>query len=195
MKHKTIIFFIWLYFLNYGFLSAETQNDLITEPIQKLVSMFETGDTINIDQITTEKFIVTMFDTSTAENQNEIIKFHNKYINPPKTMFRSATSVIKLDKIVLQNEQRICATGFITETFISSHKKRPYTFENQWSALLEKKDGKWKISMLHISTSPDNNPMAKIGENMKYWWGLYGAAFGTAFSFLIFMSTGRTKKA
>lgn len=70
------------------------------------------------------------------------------------------------------------AHGTTEEEVVTSVGNR-FNYTGQWTAVLRKRDGEWKILRIHGSMDPINNPfVSTMGSSMSIVYGLIGLAVG-----------------
>lgn len=65
-------------------------------------------------------------------------------------------------------------------------------FQSNWTAVLRKRDGQWKLLRLHSSMNPVSNPfVASVVRGNSILWGCVGAAAGVVVGWLLSRMVGR----
>jgi ketosteroid isomerase-like protein len=144
-------------------------NELITFR-KELTTAYNAGDIDKVAAFLDDNVIVTWQNAHVNKGPKEFKAYCEKMLRGPDHMVESSTIDPKPELSVLYNDNKTAVAYGSSRDHYKLTDGKDFEQDTRWSSTLVKKNGKWKVVSVHISTNMFDNPVLHIAMQRTAWW-------------------------
>lgn len=148
--------------------SREADHDALRQLRAKVVTAINQQDVKSLSECFTREFVLTMSDQTVITNATQLEEYYNRMFKDPQGPLSKIETTAEADVLTrFTGENTGYTFGSALDTYTLKD-KRVIRIKNRWTALVQKEDGAWKASAVHIGINFLDNPVLRI-RTMSIW--------------------------